>query len=530
MDAHTDLQAVLENEFKLRDHIASHIEDLEKGLRILKKEYELLNARGGAGGRTDILAADELDHIVVIEVKRSDKTAREAIHELSKYISLLIERDRVPRELIRCVVVSTVWHELELPLAYFRATAQVDVIGLEPYVKDNALKFSRRDLLPVSTLPQFSPEFSIYHYEDKGKYDMHIARIRERIKTIPFARVASCLFEASSASGEADIRAIMCLWRIQPRDYEVLESAMGESIGHLFPYAYPGWEAECDCLSWLADRTAVDCTVFYSAESERGTPEKVSSISNTHSLVQIDRLGDSPQLEIVNTFERILSQLTAVAGLTGTPRRNRHWFNAAASPQFLPSWRKTRDEFINFLRGVPQWQAFVADICSQLEDLPDLKVTFTAFDKNHFFYALHQCTGHKDVALSSFRIVAHQGDNVVFVGEGSWEWDGSDDFGPARQEIEKAFGSTFGAVLAAYSAVDMKRYEDAYIAHGFHPYIRILERVKSGKQSWADVLRFPNASLSLAAFVERHLDYVSEVSEELRLVGHLPTSPPFKEQ
>lgn len=525
MNANVALQAVLANEFKLRDHIASHIEDLERGLRVLKKEYELSNARGGAGGRTDILAADELDHIVVIEVKRSDKTAREAIHELSKYISLLIERDRVPRELIRCVVVSTTWHELELPLAYFRATAQVDVIGVEPYIENNELKFSKRNLLPVSTLPQFSPEFSIYYYEDKTKYETHVARINERLEQIPFARVASCLFEASSTSGGADFRAVMCLWRIQPRDYELLESKMGEPIGHLFPYAYPGWEAECDCLSWLADDTAQDCTIFYSAESERGTPEKALSISRSHSLVQMDRLGDWPQLEIVNTFERILSQLTAVAGLTGTPRRNRHYFNGTASPQFLPSWAKTRDEFINFLGGVPQWQSFVGKVCSELENLPDVKVTFSAFDKNHFFYALHQCTEHKEVALSSFSIVARQGDNIVFAGEGSWEWDGSQTFGEARQEIEKVFGSTALAVLAAYSAVDKGRYEGAYFAHGFQPYIRILESVEDGHPLWVDVLRTPNANFSLADFVEQHPEYVKDVSRELCLVGDLPTSP-----
>lgn len=526
MDAHAELQAVLANEFKLRDHIANHIEELERGLRILKKEYELPNARGGAGGRTDILAADELDHIVVIEVKRSDKTAREAIHELSKYISLLIERDRVPRELIRCVVVSTAWHELELPLAYFRATAQVDVVGVEPYAKNNELKFSKRNLLPVSTLPQFSPEFSIYYYEDKTKYDAHIARIRERTKQIPFARVASCLFEASPARGGDSFRAVMCLWRIQPRDYEVLENKMGESIGHLFPYAYPGWEAECDCLSWLADETAQDCTIFYSAESERGTPEKVLSISRSHNLVQIDRLGDWPQLEIVNTFERILSQLTAVAGLTGTPRRNRHHFNGTASPQFLPSWAKTRDEFIDFLKGVPQWQSFVREVCSELENLPDVRVTFSAFDKNHFFYALHQCTEHSEVALSSFSIVAHREDDIIFVGEGSWEWDGSNNFGEAKLEIEKVFGTTIGAVLAAYSAVDKNRYEAAYFAHGFRPYIRILESIDDGNQSWADVLRSPKAHLSLSDFVRHHSDYVNEVSRELSRVGDLPTSPP----
>lgn len=520
-----DLQAILQNEFKLRDYIAEHLDDLERGLRLLKKEYELPNARGGAGGRTDILAADTLDHIVVIEVKRSDKTAREAVHELSKYISLLIERDRVPRELIRCVVVSTAWHELDLPLAYFRATAQVDVIGMEVHLVGSELTFRQRALIPVSTLPQFSPEFSIYHYEDKSQYDTHIARIKARAEQIPFARAASCLFSTSNADSEHRLVAIMCLWRIQPKDFDLLEREIGEPVGALAPYAYSGWEAECDCLSWLADRTAKDCTIFYSAESERGTPEKALAISTSHRFVRLDRVGDWPQLEIVNTFERILAQLTAVAALTSTPRRNRHQFEATASPKIRPSWEKTKNEFIGFLKGVPQWQEFVQSLCTGLEERQDIRVNFSALDKNHFFFALHQCTEHPRVGLSSFTIAAYEGDSLIFWSEGSWSWDGTHTFGEAREEIEKVFGSVMWAALAAFSAVDQNRYEAAYVAHGFHPYVRIAEAIVDGEPVWAYVVGTPGEQLSLADFIERNTDYVAKVSSELRAVGLLATSP-----
>jgi len=519
-----ELQEIVEDEFKLRDHIAANIEDLESGLRILKKEYALQNARGGAGGRADILAADELDHVVVIEVKKSDGTAREALHELSKYVALLIERDRVPRELIRCIVVSTVWHELELPLAYFRATAQVDVQGMEPFIDNNVLRFRRRNLLPVYTLPQFSPEISIYHYQSLENYRTHISRISKRMAQIPFARLASCLFEQADVDGEGGLKAVMCLWRIRPEDYELLSAAIGNPIGHLFPYGYPGWEAECDCLFWLADETSEGCTVFFSAESQRGTPEKVLSISRSHELRTVDRLGDWPRLEVVNTFDRILSQLTAVSGLAGTPRRNRHSFIGTASPQYRPSWTKTIDDFVEFLKGVPEWQLFVKKACSDLEHQPDLKVTFSAFDKNHFFYALHQATEHPNVHLSRFHIHAKQGEHTVYVAEGSWEWNGSRAFGKAKDEISKVFGSTIWAVLAAYSAVDERRYEAAYISHGFRPYIRILVSDGNGSGRWEDRLRAPGASLSFEQFVDRNSDYIAEVSRELSTVGDLPTS------
>lgn len=45
------------------------------------------------GGFVDILASDATGMLVVIEVKRSDSTAREAIHEVLKYVELL-QRER----------------------------------------------------------------------------------------------------------------------------------------------------------------------------------------------------------------------------------------------------------------------------------------------------------------------------------------------------------------------------------------------------------------------------------------------------
>lgn len=101
------------NEAELRDHLASHIELIGSDLELLKVEYPLANSEG-AGGRIDILARDRFDHVVCIEIKRSDQSARSALNELSKYVSLLYEQDRVPREMIRCIIVSTHWSELQM--------------------------------------------------------------------------------------------------------------------------------------------------------------------------------------------------------------------------------------------------------------------------------------------------------------------------------------------------------------------------------------------------------------------------------
>lgn len=81
------------NESALRDQIAQHLTDLEDGLELITTEYSL-QSLDGAGGRIDILAKDSCGQTVIIEIKRSNETARQALHELSKYITLIQEQER----------------------------------------------------------------------------------------------------------------------------------------------------------------------------------------------------------------------------------------------------------------------------------------------------------------------------------------------------------------------------------------------------------------------------------------------------
>ena len=95
-------------EAELRDRIADHIEVLENGLVLLKKEKYIPNSLG-TKGFIDLYAKDEKGNHVIIELKKSDASAREAIHEVFKYVegvkSYLGARDHE----IRVIVASTDW-------------------------------------------------------------------------------------------------------------------------------------------------------------------------------------------------------------------------------------------------------------------------------------------------------------------------------------------------------------------------------------------------------------------------------------
>ncbi|MBU2667788.1 DUF91 domain-containing protein [Actinoplanes bogorensis] len=100
----------------IRDHLATDLDILERGLTLIRTNYPLPNAYG-TRGFVDILARDADGALVVIEVKRSNSTAREAVHEVVKYVALLRQEQGVNRADVRAVIVSTEWAELLVPFS-----------------------------------------------------------------------------------------------------------------------------------------------------------------------------------------------------------------------------------------------------------------------------------------------------------------------------------------------------------------------------------------------------------------------------
>lgn len=79
---------IVPSEANLRDQLVTRLDLIEYGLHDPTSEYLLPNAHG-TRGRIDILARDRHGLRVIIEIKRSNKAAREALHEVGKYMELL---------------------------------------------------------------------------------------------------------------------------------------------------------------------------------------------------------------------------------------------------------------------------------------------------------------------------------------------------------------------------------------------------------------------------------------------------------
>ncbi|MEQ1829181.1 MAG: endonuclease NucS domain-containing protein, partial [Pirellula sp.] len=106
-------------ESDIRNNLANCLEKLEPGLELIAIEFPLPNLIG-TRGFIDILARDRFNNRVIIELKRSDQAARQAIHELHKYVALLRMKEGLSHGTIRTMLVSTEWSELRVPFAEFK--------------------------------------------------------------------------------------------------------------------------------------------------------------------------------------------------------------------------------------------------------------------------------------------------------------------------------------------------------------------------------------------------------------------------
>ncbi len=89
----------------IRDNLATNLEVLEKGLVLLDKEHPLPNAIGGKGS-IDLLAKDQVGKYVIIELKRSDSAARQALFEVLKCMPLFREKHGIKTHEIRCLIIT----------------------------------------------------------------------------------------------------------------------------------------------------------------------------------------------------------------------------------------------------------------------------------------------------------------------------------------------------------------------------------------------------------------------------------------
>lgn len=137
------------SEAKIRDELAKNLSIFGMDLQLIDIEHYLPNVRG-TRGFVDILARDEEGRYVIIELKRSNKSAREAIHEILKYTEGLKENKSLKDSEIIVIIVSTEWDELFIPFSAFVSKTNLELLGFNLSVDDDFTPIFAKPVTPIT--------------------------------------------------------------------------------------------------------------------------------------------------------------------------------------------------------------------------------------------------------------------------------------------------------------------------------------------------------------------------------------------
>lgn len=369
-------------EAKIRDYLASNLGMLEKGLTLVDTEYLLKNSFG-ADGRIDILARDVFGNYVIIEIKRSDQAARQAVHELFKYVSIIHRQLGVSQSIIRAMLVSTNWHELAVPFSEFLEVASCHAEGYQIAADADGVVSSVIKFSPVSlNSPLVASRCQSLHlYVTKEKRDDNIAEISKILTDLGIDD--HVLFSIDPDGQDERV--------IYPYGTYVMFSSPFNALN----------AEKCEelklRLNWDDDLDSPDenfliafCRDFDGHDTmEIGTPEKLRVIEETWDInikVRAGRFGANQKLLTDNEVLQLTMQTDG-----GSP----HYLNCLVSPKFKERWDRLLEDSSYVLSGNSSWNAAVPMIFEEiLKNDVNASVAISIYNIANTHYSLSKmCIG-----------------------------------------------------------------------------------------------------------------------------------------
>lgn len=505
------------NENKIRDMLANNLELLEPGLVHIETEHKLPNLHGSKGS-IDILARDSAGHRVIIELKRSDTSARSAIHELCKYVVLFKAVHGVPSHRLRCFLVSTHWHELRAPFAEFIKTSDYQAEGFELNVTPDGTPVSAKRV-ELLDLPE-AVEFFLHH-------DILLFECEEDRDAVTVA-VADHLMQAGA------VAAFVCRLNNAPRSPQViypyalyavvggLESAVLARLKADLELEYGMDEVDSNptLLPQEFSRRVFENPLLNSDSYEIGYPDKLATILRTNwKCVEIVRRGRMASAvavsdaELLSSLQGLDGQNTMIYQRIATPLVRNSWadfVNAASkSLQGNTTWERDFDLFTRFIEKFHPRSHVSAKIYNPLQT--PFSLSKLAIDKDYDY-------------LPVMEIVSSENGANALVLVGILAWNGQK---PVKNVagLLRGVASTSQYMIYQHFGETWKLDEVLVQRLGLQYQSFVLKPKKGGE---LDIFTFsdseeelslvrwvPRNQWSLDQYVHEHLDLIKEMAQKL---------------
>jgi hypothetical protein len=370
------------HENDLRDQLAGRLDMLEPGFQLVATNHPLPNAHG-TRGFVDILARDRHGATVVIELKRSNSTAREALHEVAKYVELLNREQGLPASSLRAMIVSTQWSELLAPFSRLVSTWSHSLHGVRLALNEDETRIVRAE--PVMPLPAarergLTPEHHLFFFRSPGQRDAAWMELLQRAAEVAGDDLIGVDFDhAVPASVPGPYLLYLALGRVDPED--VRTALLHRYASYIAEEDYDDRETclRARVLAHILKDIGVPGT------QETGSPEVIASLVTAPlwHRGQLRRSGIFLRQQQLRSDEELLAELAGWAGLSQTS------FAGSASPAIASHWQGFLQHLQRCLVGNDAWSRVVpAWLAEVAEDLPDSDVRIGVFNPCDLLAAL----------------------------------------------------------------------------------------------------------------------------------------------
>jgi hypothetical protein len=415
-------------EARIRDYLAAHLDDIETGLTLVQAELTLPGAFG-AGGVVDILARDRFGHVVVIEIKRSDQSARAALHELSKYAALLKTNQGVPEDRMRALLISTSWHELAASFTEYQRCSRVPLEGLVIEAEEDGRVTSMKPFVaaePSEPLEISSAQdcvlFGNRDHRDNALNRFVSAARRTRLRDF-------CILSLDHTGGDPTV--------IHPHGlYLVFSSPMNASKATSSAIKRAlSWDSEIGDENFLVGfREALG---IIGDESPSVGPEKLSQLSAWWRISVAHREGRYASNATVLPDNEIIADARRSEGGAS------YYLERMVSPKYSPSWKSLLRDLKLVLEGISEWEEIFPLVLAEIaRKHPEASVSVRAYNFADIVYSLARFGVEQDLRYmpSVEVLVSGPSGNVFYAGV--LVWDGDMASTTAREWVESAYGST----------------------------------------------------------------------------------------
>jgi hypothetical protein len=363
----------------------------------------------GASGKIDILAEDRWTHRVVIEIKRSDKSAREAAHELFKYSDLLKRRNGLKDSELRILLLSTDWHELLVPFsAYARETAfQCEGYKLTVDSDGTIRGLQKVELLERPWLVDFIPHHVIWLFENSALRAAAVPTLTEKIRVQGITDFVLFLLDYHGPNPRVvfPFGIYSCLGAMPPKALDEFLGASDESID----------SRQEKLTGKVFGSIAID-----NATAEIGYPEKAAALQQEWKMQSASRHGRWLGTESIQSDDELWLRVASL------DKGNAYFFEKFTSPRFRSEWTEMKNDAVQALLGAPNWQEFFLVYLDELQTkYPNADVGVSIDNTCDLIFGLYFLFAQGDLRyLPTLRINIKRGDSSFLHAFSSLTWSG----------------------------------------------------------------------------------------------------------